>query len=185
MKTEILGVLELGSIADGLAALDAMVKAAPVTVLRAGSVNPGKFLILVGGDVASVEYSMDRGIEAGSRSVLDHLILKNIDPGVVSALEEKNEVADMETLGILETLSITASIEAADMAVKATGVDVVEIQSGHEMGGRAALKIAGSLGEVEDAMRVMIPFVRDKKQYFSDAVISSIHGDVKGFVYGN
>ena len=61
-----LGLLELSSIALGIRAGDAMVKKAPVRALVAGSVQPGKFLVLVDGDVASVEESMRAGLDAGA-----------------------------------------------------------------------------------------------------------------------
>ena len=53
------------SIAIGVRAGDAMVKRAPVEVTYAGTVHPGKYLVLVGGDVASVEESYAAGLDAG------------------------------------------------------------------------------------------------------------------------
>ena len=47
-----LGLLELDSIAAGIEAGDAMAKRAPVDVIRAGTVHPGKYLVLVGGGPA-------------------------------------------------------------------------------------------------------------------------------------
>ncbi len=46
-----LGLLELESIAAGIEVGDAMAKRAPIEVLRAGTVHPGKYLVLVGGAV--------------------------------------------------------------------------------------------------------------------------------------
>jgi len=43
------GLLEFSSIARGIEAGDAMVKSAPLEVIRAGTVHPGKYLVLVGG----------------------------------------------------------------------------------------------------------------------------------------
>ena len=44
-----LGLLEVESIAAGIEVGDAMAKRSPIEVIRAGTVHPGKFLILVGG----------------------------------------------------------------------------------------------------------------------------------------
>ena len=44
-----LALLELDSIAAGIEAGDAMAKRAPIEILRAGTVHPGKYLVLVGG----------------------------------------------------------------------------------------------------------------------------------------
>lgn len=185
MNVNVLGVLELSSIADGLKVLDSMVKTAPVTILKAETINPGKYLILISGDVASVEYAMDQGLKYGKRSLIDHLLLKNIDEQIIPALISNKKAADADAIGILETLSVAACLETADMAVKASGVKILEIQTGNELGGKAALKISGTVGEVEDAMRIIVPFVSEKNQLYRDVIITGPHSDIKGFVYGN
>jgi len=48
-------LLEFSSIAKGIEAGDAMIKRAPLQVIRAGTVHPGKYLVLVGGFTADVE----------------------------------------------------------------------------------------------------------------------------------
>jgi hypothetical protein len=60
-----IALLEFDSIAVGVRAGDAMVKRAPVEVTYAGTVHPGKYLVLVGGDVASVEEAYAAGLDAG------------------------------------------------------------------------------------------------------------------------
>ena len=46
-----IALLEFDSIAIGVRAGDAIVKRAPVEITYAGTVHPGKYLVLVGGDV--------------------------------------------------------------------------------------------------------------------------------------
>ena len=185
MNIHVLGILELSSIADGLLALDGMVKAAPVSIVRAEPVNPGKYLIIIEGDVASVEYAMERGIDIGQRSFIDQLFLKNIDEQIVSALLKQAMTGSPESLGILETLSITTGIEAADMAVKATGITVLGILFGNEYGGKAVVTFSGDLGDIEDAMNLAAPFAEDKGQLYRKVVIPGPHADMRGFIYGN
>ena len=60
-----IALLELHSIARGIEAGDAMAKRAPVDVLRAGTVHPGRFLVLVGGATADVEEALDAGRAVG------------------------------------------------------------------------------------------------------------------------
>ena len=50
-----LALLEFDSIASGVLASDLMVKRAPIALLRCGTIHPGRFLVLVGGSVASTE----------------------------------------------------------------------------------------------------------------------------------
>ena len=49
-----LGLLETNSIARGVIAGDAMLKAAEVTLLKAGAVCPGKYTVVIYGEVAAV-----------------------------------------------------------------------------------------------------------------------------------
>ena len=62
-----LALLEFNSIAAGIQAADAMVKRAPIDVIKAGTVQPGKYLVLIGGQVADVDESLaaGRGIVRG------------------------------------------------------------------------------------------------------------------------
>ena len=52
MNQPALALLEFSSIAAGIEAGDAMVKKAPVERIRAGTVQPGHYLVLVAGEVA-------------------------------------------------------------------------------------------------------------------------------------
>ena len=59
-----LALLELDSVASGLAAVDTLVKRAPVEVLEANLVEPGRFLVLLAGGVAEVEESVSAVVES-------------------------------------------------------------------------------------------------------------------------
>ena len=53
-----IGMVELNSIARGIETCDYMVKAAQVDLLRASTVCPGKYLVLISGDTGDVKASM-------------------------------------------------------------------------------------------------------------------------------
>ncbi len=75
-----IGLLEFGSVAAGIVAADAMVKRAPLGDLVAGSVQPGRYLVLVAGDVASVEEAVEAGKETSPDSLIaeSNTLLKNV-----------------------------------------------------------------------------------------------------------
>ena len=60
-----IALLEFESVAAGILASDAMVKRSPIALLRCGSIHPGRFLILVGGSVASTEEAFAAGLQVG------------------------------------------------------------------------------------------------------------------------
>ncbi|MDO9548824.1 MAG: BMC domain-containing protein, partial [Candidatus Marinimicrobia bacterium] len=74
-KYPALALIELSNIAAGILTGDAMVKVAPISVLKAGTVHNGKYLILIGGSVASVEEAFHKGLTAGGEQVIDKVLL--------------------------------------------------------------------------------------------------------------
>ena len=64
MDYHAIGLVESNSIAKGFEICDAMAKTANVTVLVAKSICPGKYIVMIGGDVAPVRQSVGAG-EAG------------------------------------------------------------------------------------------------------------------------
>ena len=81
-----LGLLELESIAAGIVAGDAMAKRAPIEIIRAGTVHPGRYLVLVGGAVADVEEALEAGREAAATAIRDVVFLPNVHPEVVTGM---------------------------------------------------------------------------------------------------
>ncbi|HBY93485.1 MAG TPA: propanediol utilization protein, partial [Chloroflexi bacterium] len=58
-----IALLEFESVARGIVAGDAMIKRAPLALLRCGTVQPGRFLVLVGGGEAEVDEALTAGRE--------------------------------------------------------------------------------------------------------------------------
>ena len=77
-----LAVLEFSSIAAGIAAGDAMIKRAPVAEIVAGTVHPGKYLVMVVGEVAAVEEAVAAGIDRSAAALVDRVLLPDVHPAV-------------------------------------------------------------------------------------------------------
>jgi len=153
-----LALLELDSIAAGIEAGDAMAKRAPIDVLRAGTVHPGKYLVLVAGTVGDVEEALAAGREVGASSVLDVVFLPNVHPGVVAAIggarREAPGEAPGEALGVIETWTVAAIIEAADAGLKGARVRLLELRLADDLGGKGYLLFDGPVAEVEAAVEI-------------------------------
>lgn len=195
MKPDVLGIIELDSIAEGYLALDAVIKAAPVSILKAEMLNPGKFIIFVTGDVAAVEYSMDAGIEAGDEKVLYHSLLKNLHSQIFPAItmsgagntgsKSSGSGSFLDSLGIIETCTAASAIEAADGAAKAADIRVRSIVAGNETGGRGITTISGEIGDIEYAMDTVQGYLTAKNQLYRKVVIAGPPAEMKGFLSGN
>ncbi len=185
MSVDVIGILELISMADGFNTLDAVVKESPVTILKAEPINPCKYLIMITGDVASVEAAMDMGVNIAGTSIVDHILLNNLDKQVIPAIKNCVPPEEWDSIGLLETNSVAAAVEAADMAVKEADIHIVGIVTGNETGGKALVKISGAIGDINIAMSSAVDMLNTKNQLYRDIIIPGPHIDIKGFVCGN
>jgi microcompartment protein CcmL/EutN len=56
------GLIELNSIASGFEVTDAMLKAADVELIVSRTICSGKYMVIVGGEVAAVRSAVDSGM---------------------------------------------------------------------------------------------------------------------------
>lgn len=151
MKDSI-GLIEVTSIATGFEAGDAMIKAASIELLLARSICSGKYMVLIGGDVAAVEAAVAAGAEVAQGSLIDQFVIPNIHPDVFRAIS-RSEVPPLEgALGILESFNVATLIEAADTAVKAAAVRLLEVRLAMAMGGKAFCTVTGDVSSVQAAI---------------------------------
>ena len=87
-----------------------MIKAADIALIAARPSCPGKYQILITGEVSSVEAALDAGQAASSSNVIDRLILPRIHPQVVEAINMSSAPERLRALGVMEFFSVTAAI---------------------------------------------------------------------------
>lgn len=144
-------MIECNSIAAGIEAADAMLKAAQVSPLIVKTICPGKFLVAVHSDVASTRAALDAGLAVGADAVVDHFLIPNISPEVVAALGCAVESNRGGAVGVIETFSAAASIMAADVAVKTADVDLIEVRLAMGLGGKGIVLLRGDVSPVQAA----------------------------------
>jgi microcompartment protein CcmL/EutN len=154
-------VIELASIAVGIETGDAMVKRAPVDVLRAGTIHPGKYLVLVAGAVGDVEEAFRAGLAVAEPCLVDSVFLPGVSDQVVAALRGERRPGVGEALGIVETATVAAIVEAADAGVKGASVALLELRLGDDLGGKGYLLFDGSVSDVEAAVAIAVECVAD------------------------
>ncbi|HBX51404.1 MAG TPA: propanediol utilization protein [Bacteroidales bacterium] len=178
-----LGVLEFSSIAIGIRALDEMVKIAPVKIVDARTICPGKYLIVFSGDVASVEYSYYKGVETGGSCLVDQLFLPLVHPDVIPAIGNIVFSDEWDTIGIIETNSVVSGIEAADEAAKTGGVSILEVRLAIGFGGKSYVKMMGSLDAVQAAMEAGTTKAKAKNQLCMETLIPQPHKEIKPYFF--
>lgn len=168
-----LGLLELNSIARGIESGDAMLKTADVRLLKAATVCPGKYIVIISGDVAAVTAAMDVGRSFAKEYLVDDLVIASLDSQVISALNGCSVPPKMAALGVMEFFSIAASVVAADTAAKTAQVDILEVRMGLGIGGKAFVTLCGSVAAVQAAIDAGIKEAAQKGMVVTTCVIPS------------
>ncbi len=168
-----LGLLELDSIAAGIAAGDAMAKRAPIDLLYAGTIHPGRYLVLVAGAVADVEEAIDAGRDLGGACVLDVVLLPHVHPDVVAGVRGVRLAGEGEALGVIETPTVASIIDAADAGVKEAKVRLLELRLADGLGGKGYLLFDGAVSDVEAAVEAGV--ARAHGARVSYRVVAQLH----------
>jgi microcompartment protein CcmL/EutN len=173
-----IGLIELRSIARGMLTTDIMLKAGEVELLRAHVVCPGKYIILVAGTVSQVNAAIEAGQKVAPEVVVDHFVLPNVHPSIFPALTATTEIEVVKAVGVIETFTLAASIVAADIAVKAAPLQLMEIRLPFAMGGKAFVVMTGEVSAVRGGVNAAVAALKDEGVLDSFAVIPSPHKDL-------
>ncbi len=155
-----------------------MVKAAPVSTILSGTIQPGKYVILVGGDTASVDVAIEAATDATGGNILDSVFLPDVHPDVVSRLRSGDATSELagQALSIVEAHTVVAIVDCADAGAKAADVAVAAIRLGDGLGGRGYVLFTGDVAEVEAAHEAAIE--RGAGRLYRTELISQLHGDM-------
>jgi microcompartment protein CcmL/EutN len=145
-------MIETMSVPLGIQAGDAMLKAAEVELVSSQAACAGKYIVIVEGEVAAVRSSVDAGRAAAGSALADSLVIPGIHEQVAPAVAASAEIDDVGALGVMESYSMCAAIVAADAAVKAAAVHLIEIRLGRGLGGKAFVILTGDVAAVGAAV---------------------------------
>jgi microcompartment protein CcmL/EutN len=176
---EAIGLVELNSIAQGITTADEMVKVAPVTLMLAMTICPGKYISLVGGDVSSVQSSVRRGVEVGEPFVVDSLYIPNIHEQVFPAIMGTGAAKVIRSLGVIETFSVASAIIAGDGAAKAAKIELIELRLAQGLAGKSFVTLTGDVSDVSVGVRAGVALIKDSGMLVKDVVIPRPHADLK------
>jgi microcompartment protein CcmL/EutN len=178
-----IGAVETSSIAQGTVAADAMVKTAEVEILELGPLSPGKFWILIGGEVATVRASYQRGLEVAGETLLDSLFIPQLHELVLPALRGTCPPHDHDALGVIETLTAAAAIVAADLAAKAADVVLRDLRLANGLGGKGVLWLSGAVSDVQAAVEAGRALALQQGLLARAVVIPRLHQQMKARLF--
>lgn len=173
-----IGLLELSSIAAGFQAADTMLKAGNVRLLLSRTICSGKYMVVIGGDTAAVSSAVSAGAEAANGCLIDQFVISNLHPDVFIALGRTQPVQPDGALGILESFNVATLLQAADAAVKAASVTLLEVRLAMALGGKAFCTLTGDVASVQAAVAAGRQVIADAGVLVYSVVLSRPHPDV-------
>lgn len=178
-----IAAIETSSIAQGTVVGDAMVKQADVTLIEACALSPGKYWVLIGGDVGPVRTSHARGLEVAADTLLDSLFIPQLHAMVLPALRGTVPARDEDALGVIETLTAASAIVAADRAAKTAAVTLRDVRLANGLGGKGYIFLTGQVGDVQAAVAGGRAEALEKGLLVRSVVVPRLHPQMKERVF--
>ena len=151
-KRVALGMLELFSVAQGLVVQDYMLKKAHI-YLRWGRVyNPGKYFIFIEGGEEEVSESLKKGKEIAQDFLIDSLNLPHPHALLRPLFDNDTSSISGQSLGILECVSLCATVRGADAALKESDIKPLALRLDPTLGGKGCFLFAGALEDVQASL---------------------------------
>ena len=173
-----IGMIELNSIAKGVHVGDEMIKTAAVELIFAQPICAGKYMVMVSGDVDSVERATETGKEVAGEFLVEDFVIPSVDSSIFPALTATTLIKHIDSLGIIETFSVASSIMAADAGAKAADVQIIEIRCATGLGGKSFLYLTGDVDSVRAAVEAGIDVLEGTGLVLSHVVIPSPSSDI-------
>ncbi len=175
---ESLGMIELNSIARGIEAGDAIIKTADVKLVGAYASCPGKYVVMIRGQVAAVKSAIEVGAKTSGKSLVNDIIIANLHPQVFSALSSTSDFEPKGAVGVVETYSLATAVLVSDAAVKAANVDLIEIRLGRGLGGKAFIVLTGDVSSVKAAVEAAVVANKEDGMIAHTAVIPRMSKEI-------
>mgnify|MGYP002679161509 FL=1 len=173
-----IGLIEVMNVSKGIRVTDEMLKSAGVTLIHSGAVCPGKFVTVVGGDLSAIQASVDRAVKIADGALIDKFVIGNLGDKVFEAICGTAVVKEKKALGIVETFTAAAAIEAADAAVKAAVVSLIEVRVARGLGGKCFVTMTGEVADVTAAVEAGAKIAAKTGVLINTEVIANPHPDL-------
>ena len=170
-----IGLIEIKSIPIGIETADEMLKSANVELIMANPICPGKYIILITGDVGSVKSAVESGKKIAGIFLVESYVINNIHEDVLVSLTGFTEIDNIKSIGAIETISALTAIKAGDIVVKSSNVKLIETRIAKGLGGKGFLILTGEVSAVKSAVKSCLNELSKSGSIISTSVVSSPH----------
>ena len=147
-----IGMVEYKTVSTGMTAADNMVKTSNVEILQASTVCPGKYIVIITGELSAVRSSVDAAMKNYPDALTDSFVLGNPHEDIFKAIYGGANIEGVKALGVLETFTAPSIIVAADTAAKAAEVKLIELRIARGMCGKSYMLLTGTVASVTAAI---------------------------------
>ncbi len=168
-----IGMAEFNTVSAGVAGADRMVKTAGVDIIEAQTVCPGKYIVLIEGELSAVRAAVDAAKAFAAGKLIDSFVLGNPHEDIFPAIHGATDPGPVAALGVLETYSAASIIVAADLAAKTAIVKLLELRIAKGMCGKSYMMLTGSVAAVEAAIEKAKAQIADEGFFLDSQVIAN------------
>jgi len=173
-----IGFLEYISVGKGIEAADIISKNTAIDILLSSPNCPGRYQILFTGDVDAVKSAVKMAEEIADFNFLDSLVIPRVDDRVIAAVFSPGVAEIKDGVAIFETMTMTATIEGADIMVKTAAVDIIELRLGKGLAGKSYVIVTGTIQDLKSAMNAALDLVKDRGVLISSVIIPSLNPEL-------
>ena len=177
--TKAIGMAEYKTVSAGVQAADAMVKAADVTILEAQTVCPGKYIVLICGQLSAVNAAVETAKTQYGAQLIGSFVLGNPHPSIFPAIYGAAAVENIMALGIMETYDAASIIVAA---AKTAIVELIELRVARGMCGKSYLMLTGEVAAVEAAIERAKSAAAGEGMYLDSSVIAHPDAQIRNAI---
>ena len=166
-----IGMVEFQTVSTGINGADTMIKTSDVEVMECATVCPGKYIVIISGELSAVKASVDAAKAKFTSKVIDSFVLGNPHDSIFSAIYGATAPEGVEALGVMESFSAATAIVAAEAAAKTALVELIELRLARGMCGKSYLLLTGSVSAVTAAIERAENEASDRGMLLDSSVI--------------
>ncbi len=166
-----IGMVEFVTVSAGMRGADTMIKTAEVEIIESATVCPGKYMVIISGELSAVKASVEAAKQQNPEKVIDSFVLGNPHESIFPAIYAATPPEDVEALGVMESFSAASAIVAADVAAKTALVQLIELRLARGMCGKSYLLLTGTVSAVTAAIERAERETNDRGMFLDSSVI--------------
>lgn len=166
-----IGMVEFVTVSAGMRGADTMIKTAEVEIIESATVCPGKYMVIISGELSAVKASVEAAKLQNPEKVIDSFTLGNPHESIFPAIYAASPPEDVEALGVMESFSAASAIVAADVAAKTALVELIELRLARGMCGKSYLLLTGTVSAVTAAIERAEQETNSRGMFLDSSVI--------------